>query len=625
MYIMYLGNLMSRGKNFARNRTFLKPILLIFVISTSLFAVITPQESFSATITHPVGAGSTTLDYRDILDTTPTLNATISIIPSTLSVGDTATITVNDFNANLDTSAIDFASAIVEMSSVTSSVALTENGTDTQIFEGTFTVTAALTATYDQEFKESARASVTVDMAAGGGSVTLSDVSAEASDGNLACEIRPVTDILKIELASGSLTDPGGADTSVTMSYANGLFDPADLPGDLDMFYKKPGAGWDKVVDHLTDLDDSSYDFAAKTLTSDPGEAVFGSKVTVGQFVLGFDVGCAGGGGGGFTRAGLVVNALAGLSALGGGGGGTPGPTSYLGAVALSDSGSETISLPQEIRDEINNRDPDSTVKANDDIYEEYDFPLSIGGKSFAVSEYASPIETQTVVPGEPTEFKLVYYSNSELAHSSLYFNLGPTRSIQGSNTQVLLYQDKPAEIIDPNGNIATATGSINNEGELKRVATFSITFSEFAEFTTSDMVNRAWSTNLNSGDIIYYDAIELAQPEIVEFTEEDIPEPEIQTLKSQHVPIWIKNNAAWWSQELIDDSDFVAGIEYLVQQEIITITETGTLETNSSDEIPKWIKNNAGWWSEDLITEKEFIDGIQWLISNGIIKVVET
>ncbi len=44
-----------------------------------------------------------------------------------------------------------------------------------------------------------------------------------------------------------------------------------------------------------------------------------------------------------------------------------------------------------------------------------------------------------------------------------------------------------------------------------------------------------------------------------------------------------------------------------------------------SSNEIPEWIKSNAGWWSEDLITEKEFIDGLQWLISNGIIQVTET
>jgi len=344
-----------------------------------------------------------------------------------------------------------------------------------------------------------------------------------------------------------------------------------------------------------------------------------------GQYALGFDSGCSGSGGGGLVRPGLVVNALAGISLGSGGGGGPPGPTLTLGALALYDSAVEIISLPQEIRDIALDHDPHTPLEPIIDIYEDFDLPFSINGIGFTLGGYENTIETQTIEPGEPTEFVIVYYTNSELAHSSLNFNLGPTRTIAGSDTQVLLYNDKPPEIVDPNGNIASFTGSINNEGDLKRVATFLVTFSESAELPNPDIVIRSWSDNLSSGDTIIYDAIEIAQPEIIEIADEDLPEPEIQTLKSQYVPIWIKNNAAWWSQQLIEDSDFVAGIGYLIQQEIITLTESGTLETSSSDEIPNWIKNNAGWWSEDLITEKEFIDGLQWLISNGIIQVTET
>ena len=35
---------------------------------------------------------------------------------------------------------------------------------------------------------------------------------------------------------------------------------------------------------------------------------------------------------------------------------------------------------------------------------------------------------------------------------------------------------------------------------------------------------------------------------------------------------------------------------------------------------MPDWIKNNAGWWADGLIDDNSFISGIQWLISNGII-----
>jgi hypothetical protein len=40
----------------------------------------------------------------------------------------------------------------------------------------------------------------------------------------------------------------------------------------------------------------------------------------------------------------------------------------------------------------------------------------------------------------------------------------------------------------------------------------------------------------------------------------------------SSKVPEWIKNNADWWAQSLISDEDFVKGIEYLIDQRIITV-----------------------------------------------------
>ena len=94
---------------------------------------------------------------------------------------------------------------------------------------------------------------------------------------------------------------------------------------------------------------------------------------------------------------------------------------------------------------------------------------------------------------------------------------------------------------------------------------------------------------------------------------DEIILEPEI--------PPWIKSNAGWWAQDLISDSDFVLGLQYLITEGIMTIppTESGN---PSSQEIPAWIKNNAGWWSQDLITDSDFVLGIQYLISNGIMVI---
>jgi len=37
---------------------------------------------------------------------------------------------------------------------------------------------------------------------------------------------------------------------------------------------------------------------------------------------------------------------------------------------------------------------------------------------------------------------------------------------------------------------------------------------------------------------------------------------------------------------------------------------------------IPAWIKNNAGWWATDQIDDSSFLQGIQYLVQNGIIVI---
>ena len=43
---------------------------------------------------------------------------------------------------------------------------------------------------------------------------------------------------------------------------------------------------------------------------------------------------------------------------------------------------------------------------------------------------------------------------------------------------------------------------------------------------------------------------------------------------------------------------------------------------TESETSIPGWIKNNAEWWADDMIPDSAFVSGLQWLISNGIMKL---
>jgi len=85
-------------------------------------------------------------------------------------------------------------------------------------------------------------------------------------------------------------------------------------------------------------------------------------------------------------------------------------------------------------------------------------------------------------------------------------------------------------------------------------------------------------------------------------------------------IPDWIKNNAGWWADGLIDDSSFVSGIQWLISNGIMVIPQTEQGIGDEGNAIPDWIKNNAGWWADGLIDDDSFVSGMQWLISNGIV-----
>jgi len=58
-----------------------------------------------------------------------------------------------------------------------------------------------------------------------------------------------------------------------------------------------------------------------------------------------------------------------------------------------------------------------------------------------------------------------------------------------------------------------------------------------------------------------------------------------------------------------------------LIENKIIKVS-TYVNKENSTDVIPSWIKNNAGWWSSGKISDSDFLIGVEYLIENGIINV---
>lgn len=86
-------------------------------------------------------------------------------------------------------------------------------------------------------------------------------------------------------------------------------------------------------------------------------------------------------------------------------------------------------------------------------------------------------------------------------------------------------------------------------------------------------------------------------------------------------IPDWIKSISKWWSEDKIDDSEFISALRYLIENKIIQIPPVNA-DVKSEDTIPKWIKDNAGWWADERTSDHDFVSGIQFMIEKGIISV---
>ena len=92
-------------------------------------------------------------------------------------------------------------------------------------------------------------------------------------------------------------------------------------------------------------------------------------------------------------------------------------------------------------------------------------------------------------------------------------------------------------------------------------------------------------------------------------------------------IPDWIKDVAGWWASGVISETEFLTGIEYLVNNNIILINfvpcnDMIQSQYGDTKSVPDWIKNNASWWSDTLIDDIDFINGLQYLIEYKIIKI---
>ena len=78
-------------------------------------------------------------------------------------------------------------------------------------------------------------------------------------------------------------------------------------------------------------------------------------------------------------------------------------------------------------------------------------------------------------------------------------------------------------------------------------------------------------------------------------------------------IPNWIKLNANWWATDQISDDEFLEGIDFLIQKELVS--SPMYTSDDSKQKIPQWLKFPANWWATDQISDDEFLKIIEILI----------
>ena len=206
--------------------------------------------------------------------------------------------------------------------------------------------------------------------------------------------------------------------------------------------------------------------------------------------------------GGGSSSGGLVINRIV-LDVLAGGtsGGDFAPPLLTIPKLNLSN-----LPLVGDILNFIQNVDPFTPITPLNDS--SIDYPVSINGNGYLLTQFANTIQTYHGKTGEPVSFKMNLSDATGVEHIALYTNLrGDHREIQDSDTFLTYNEGKPLEITDPHGFFSNVNFT-ESEYNGKYIAEFNMTFVK--PMDASDVIIRTWDELRNSGDIKIFDAIKI-------------------------------------------------------------------------------------------------------------------
>ena len=234
--------------------------------------------------------------------------------------------------------------------------------------------------------------------------------------------------------------------------------------------------------------------------------------------------------------------------------------------------------------------------------------------------------QTKTFKVGEKAVLRFDFTEGGgigKIEHIGLFTNIRDGQKKSDSDTYINYDPLKSPQVTvhDPNGLFSEANFDLLQKDATHFALKYDLTFAK--PMTKSDLILESWNLQKWSSINKIPNAIEVMPSGILQEQSEPVKTFEEDVTNEQVIPVWVKSNAKWWSDDTIDNDNFISGIEYLVNEGIIKVSLPETTDNASIPEVQPWIKNTAGWWADDMISDDEFLTAIEWLISNNIIKVV--
>ena len=577
---------------------------------TGTFTFSTSSSNDSSDILKVAPGDTVSATYSSTTTNVSIYSRTVDIPQSSYSIGDTTYVVVTDQNSNINSASAETITVTVSStkSGKSTTLNLTETGVNTGIF-GSSSVKLRFSNNI-AEIPIDSNITITQEHTASQGTTDVTVASESESGVTITLEetstLGKYQDIIKLSTSASSgnsVKTSAGEFVSVTkgsiVTYA--------------------------IITPRTDLSKAVLQVSVtgnlNAGVADTVTATFGGKTDTAT--VNFGSGESGGGGGGLVRPTIVLNAVLGL-----GGADRSPPMTTLSDIIKS----KQFDVPDHIKEIIKNQNLDVLIKPV--IDEPYDLPLAINEKQYPLGDIENRIETDKLEVGKPVKFKMLFYEQGDLEHVSMYMNLRDNLRSDQSDTFIVYEKRQSMEIVDKNGFFENVNFEIVEGEDDKKFAIFEITFAKPME--TSDLVYKTWDFDRRGTAIKIHDAIKVEGLQTEETMAETTDENTVQSTEEKpHTPEWVKSNAKWWSEGQIDDKTFTNGISYLISEKIIDVP-VGPNVSESKDEdseiqeeqvteeikVPEWIKTNAKWWAEDLIDEDTFLSGIEYLVKRQIITV---